>query len=228
MCSELNSVPWTTCGQAEGSLGKPGLVGQGYGDAGLSTVCSCGTVINEELLRVAKFREDLKNLITKDWPMPGTIIDVKDGLTRLQARHSDQLFPNRLVRLGLAVELTHVFERGSTFTPTVDFIREKIEEITYRVNYRHSSDQLKRIDKGISGAATMAPHVLSRPARMQTRWMMSRYWTNSSPFGLDLISAVMRQGVFCEKMFKVRNIVLPVQRSSLLLILSPDSSDSIG
>jgi hypothetical protein len=33
--------------------------------------------------------------------------------------------------------------------------------------------------------------------------MMSRYWENFSPFALDLCGAVMRQGVFIDKMVKL-------------------------
>lgn len=204
VCFETKLVPWTTCGQSEDSQGKPGLVGQGFGDGELRTECKrCGTTIDEELLRVAKFRDDLKNLITKDWPMPGTIIDVKTGLIKPQESNSDQLFPNRLVRLGLLVEVTNALEPGTSVRPDIAFIRDKIEVITRPAKYRHSNDELKKIDKGISGVSTIAHHNLSRAARLQTRCMMSRYWTNSSMFGLDLKGAVLRQGVFCEKMFKV-------------------------
>lgn len=33
--------------------------------------------------------------------------------------------------------------------------------------------------------------------------MMSRYWDNSSPFALDLVGAVVRQGTFFQKMDKL-------------------------
>ncbi|KAH6652037.1 hypothetical protein BKA67DRAFT_660806 [Truncatella angustata] len=219
-CSELKSIPWTTCGQDQGSKEKPGLVGSGYGDGNLSTTCKkCGTIINEELLRAAKFRADLRNLITKDWPMPGTIIDVQDGLVKLQEANSDQLFPNRLARFGLLVEITQAFEPGSSTRPSMEYIRGKIEDITLQTKYRHSSDQLKKIDKGITGASTAAHHVLSQPARMQTRCMMSRYWTNTSVFGLDLKGAVMRQGVFCEKMFKINWLQSPTAEFTMEKLL---------
>ena len=33
--------------------------------------------------------------------------------------------------------------------------------------------------------------------------MLSRYWENSSPFALDLVGAVLRQGVFVQKMHDI-------------------------
>ncbi|KAI1880428.1 hypothetical protein JX265_002049 [Neoarthrinium moseri] len=220
VCSTILDVPWTTCGQAPDSKGKPGLVGQGYGDGSFSSSCkNCNAVVDDDVLRAAKFRDDLKNLVTKDWPMPGTMLDIKNGLNNLQDADSDQLFPNRLVRLGLLVEVTSAFEPGNPTKPSVMFIRDKIQDITAHPTYRHSNDQLKKIDKGISGVGTVVPHRLSRNARVQTRSMMSRYWENSSIFGLELRGAVMRQGVFCEKMFKINWLESPTAKFTMEKLL---------
>lgn len=53
-------------------------------------------------------------------------------------------------------------------------------------------------------------------ARQQIRHMMSRYWDNASPFGLDLVGAVMRQGVFTQKMYKVR--YLPARTRMFIML----------
>lgn len=183
---------------------KPGLVGYGFGDGELKIECTkCGIGIDEELLRAGKFRDDVENLVTRDWPMAGTLLDYKNGLARKQQNDSDQLFPNRLVRRGLLVDIVGIFQSAAKTKPSMEAIRDKIEKITSYTSNRHSSDLLKKIDKNIDGVGTLVPHKLSRAARVQTRCMMSRYWENSSVFGLDLRGSVMRQGVFTAKMHKV-------------------------
>lgn len=187
------------------------LSSQGYGVGNLQVLCNkCSTTIDEDLLRVSKFREDVRHLGHSDRPMPGTILDESD-LGRRQTPESDQLFPNRLVRRGLLVEILNLTE--SSAKPTMMLVRNKIQEITAHTQYRHSNDKLKKVDKGAEGVfGTMATHKLSRSARMQTTAMMSRYWENSSVFALDLRNAVMRQGVFVTKMFSVstaRHSLLP-------------------
>ena len=44
---------------------------------------------------------------------------------------------------------------------------------------------------------------LVRGEKIGVRRMMSRYWENSSPFALDLVGAVLRQGSFIEKMHNI-------------------------
>jgi hypothetical protein len=190
---------------------KPGIVGSGYADGQLSHTCTrCGTTITEDFLRVAKFRDDVKHLVEHDWPMPGTILDVKSGLATLQESDgTDQLFPNRLARRGLLVEILDMAKPGSVadgegVKVDVTLIRDAIEHITAMPKLRHSNAILKKIDKGREGLlSTAAHHNLALAARRQTRNMMSRYWENSSPFGLDLRGAIMRQGVFTSNMHKV-------------------------
>lgn len=159
--------------------------------------------IDHEVLRFTNFRNDVKNLVKNDYPMPGTIIDAENGLVKKVAVDSDQLFPNRLVRQGLLVEVLKTMKPGSSEKPSMEKIRDTIEDITRQTKIRHSSTELKKIDKGISGLATLGKHQLSLSARLHTRRMMSRYWENSSIFSIDLCGCVMRQGVFTNKMFKV-------------------------
>ncbi|KAK8050282.1 hypothetical protein PG994_012012 [Apiospora phragmitis] len=218
VCFDWDTYPWTTCGLPRDYKGdkKPGLVGSGIGDGQLKSECArCGITIDEDLLRVAKFRDDVENLVTHDWPMAGTILDVRDGLVRKQQKDPDQLFPNRLVRRGLLVDVTNIFQPGNKVKPSMSVIRDRIEKITSHTSLRHSSDLLKKIDKNIDGVGTLAPHRLSKQARMQTRCMMSRYWENSSIFGIDLRGAVMRQGVFTEKMYKIDWLHSPTARFTM-------------
>ncbi|KAK7951046.1 uncharacterized protein PG986_006774 [Apiospora aurea] len=194
VCFDWETYPWTTCGLPRDYKGdkKPGLVGSGLGDGQLKSECArCGITIDEDLLRVAKFRDDVENLVTHDWPMAGTILDVRDGLVRKQQK-----------------TLTSCSQ-----TASCDAVFSWMSQTSS--NLEPSSDLLKKIDKNIDGVGTLAPHRLSKQARMQTRCMMSRYWENSSIFGIDLRGAVMRQGVFTEKMYKIDWLHSPTVRFTM-------------
>lgn len=61
---------------------------------------------------------------------------------------------------------------------------------------------------------------LSRLERVEFRKMMSGYWENSTPFPLDLVGAVIRQGGFVEKMHNIdwlHSPALPATVARLLL-----------
>ncbi|KAK6064686.1 alpha-ketoglutarate-dependent sulfonate dioxygenase [Seiridium cupressi] len=196
-CLEEIAVPWTTCGGSRGGSGplNSDMPGKGFADGSFSAVCpGCGETTNEDLLRVVKFKADVKHLVQDNLPMPGTILGGK-GVPHAQSADSDQMFPNRLVRKGFLVEVTNLSLKSPGLSMMM--IKDLIEDITAHTNYRHSTMRLKKVDKGAEGiAGVMGPHKLSREARMQTRAMMARYWENSSVFALDLRGAVMRQGVF--------------------------------
>ncbi|TKA56758.1 hypothetical protein B0A55_11287, partial [Friedmanniomyces simplex] len=52
------------------------------------------------------------------------------------------------------------------------------------------------------------------------RRMMSRYWENSSPFALDLVGAVVRQGSFIEKMHNIDWLHSPALPSTMSRLLT--------
>ena len=52
-------------------------------------------------------------------------------------------------------------------------------------------------------------------ARLVVRKMMSRYWENFTPFSLDLGAAVMRQGIFVEKMYHIDWLHSPAARDTM-------------
>jgi hypothetical protein len=87
---------------------------------------------------------------------------------------------------------------GDEARPSMSMAREIIESAI--------NDQalLKRANRG------KKPNTA---ARQQIRTMMSRYWDNASLLSLDLVGAVMRQGVFIQKMYKVRHILFKNCRS---------------
>lgn len=62
-------------------------------------------------------------------------------------------------------------------------------------------------------------HVLKRAEKIAIRRMMSRYWDNSSPFALDLVGAVIRQGSFIEKMHSIDWIHSPAATSTMARLI---------
>ena len=154
-----------------------------------------------DTLRFSKFYQDAKLLIMQDQAMPGTILDLKSGLPiRATEKNEDRLFPSRLLQRGLLVEITELANAGGSMEKVKDLIENATAQYT-------SGKTLRRVDdkKGLSklkDVTTMRTNV-SLTARRQTRKMMSRYWQNSSFAALDLCGAIIRQGVFSEKMCKV-------------------------
>lgn len=205
-CSEAISILWTTCGHPEDGKGaRPSLVGNGYGDGDFKTTCTkCGTTINREFLEAARFVHDAKMLLAKNHPMPGTVLYYRTGmpekqLLKFQNVSSLELgFPNRLIQNHLRSQLLELMTPGRRLSPVnMDTIRTMIEDAL--------ADQtvLKRVEN-VTGVATLNRYRLSKSSRIYVRKMMARYWGNSSPFALELGGAVLRQGIFTDKMYKVR------------------------
>ena len=71
----------------------------------------------------------------------------------------------------------------------------------------------------IRKANSSTSHVLKRGEKIAVRRMMSRYWDNSSVFALDLVSAVIRQGSFIEKMHSIDWIHSPAATSTMARLI---------
>jgi hypothetical protein len=197
-CSTKNIVPWSTCGMAEDSPDEPpAVIGHGYGDGDFKTKCSmCGKELTRDYLEVFKFTTDVKNLLAHDHPMPGTLLDNKTGTPKklpaagILRDRFQRTFPNRLIR-------NHIRSRLLDPPPaSVDAIRQIIE------NALVDTAAIKLVEN-VTGTEALRRYHLGIEARIHVRKMMSRYWGNSSPFALELGGAVVRQGIFTEKMYKV-------------------------
>jgi hypothetical protein len=212
-CKAAIRIPWTTCGLDEtykGSL-RPGLIGNGYGDGNLLFKCpSCVVVIDKHLPSVSKFVKDTEALLGKGRPMPGTVLDPITGMPEVIPQHSVQswprTFPNRMLQLVLRIEIVELIHPGVTPNPSMATVRDKIEKIL------KNSSQLRAIDgmKSFPRAYTLV-----QGARLAVRKMMSRYWENFTPFALDLGGAVLRQGVFVDKMVKIDWLHSPSAASTM-------------
>ncbi|OTA68463.1 hypothetical protein K449DRAFT_461315 [Hypoxylon sp. EC38] len=219
-CSTSHQIPWTTCALPEDYDGPdPGLLGEGYGDGNFTYVCSkCGKTLTREFLEVAKFVKDVQDLLHHDRPMPGTILHNETGLPKMlpktitaKNRH-ERTFPNRLIKRHLRSKLLDLTRPDKHPTPSMNNVRVLIE------NAIDNATVLKKVES-VTGRDVIKRYLLGPEARAHTRKMMSRYWGNSSLFALELGGAVLRQGIFVEKMVKIDWLHSPAARDTMTRLI---------
>lgn len=216
-CTMAIDIPWTTCDMDEVSKisTRPGLTGSGYGDGKLSHACpACHVPITKDLLCVAKFVRDSTDLLVKDIPMPGTILDAKSGIPEVYARraftYDPMTFPNRMIKYVLRVDMMEVMKNTTgTQEPSMDTIKGMVEKTLA------SSMALRVIAGGPGNSRSIGSTKLSPTSRIAIRKMMSRYRDNFGSFGLELSSAIMRQGIFSQKMYKLDWLHSPAARETM-------------
>ncbi|KFA53947.1 hypothetical protein S40293_01804 [Stachybotrys chartarum IBT 40293] len=216
-CASVNKIPWTTCGLPAGYQGdkRPGLIGKGYGDGDLEYNCSqCKFKITNGALRLNKFRIDAQALINYDKAMPGTILDLETGMPLLLADTSDnRLFPSRLIKRSLLAEIAENLKPGIHAEPSMLVVRDMIAGVTAVGGDKAS---LKAAEPKKTSQVLKDVNMRLIPSgRKYVRKMMSRYWQNSSSATLDLVGAVMRQGVFVDKMYKIDWLHSPASRATM-------------
>ncbi|EHL02280.1 hypothetical protein M7I_1683 [Glarea lozoyensis 74030] len=170
------------------------IEGSGYGDRDLSHIChKCSGYVNHDLLRVAKFRKETENLIMRDWPLGGTILTPNTGLPdaagTLPMNSAALHFPNRLIGIELRSKILDLISPQRA-NPTMNDVKILIE------NAVANKDLIRKLNN----RKLTEPGYLRRDERVAIRLMMARYWENTSIFALELGGAVIRQGVFIEKM----------------------------
>jgi hypothetical protein len=195
-------VPWTTCGtelRSTGgsvSYGASGLSpGKGYADVGFEAFCpTCQLKVDHEQLRAAKFMREagLVNGLAQMYPnspnqtpLGGTILSSEGVWTG----NGDVQATGSFARAVVAAMLQSK-PAGQWYTSLKE-VRDGIETIM------RDSKLMKGLNQGITGVKS---RFVPPTSRAEIRRMMARYWDNSSPFSLDLIGAVIRQGVFIIKM----------------------------
>jgi hypothetical protein len=190
------------------------MTGTGYGDRDLSYIChKCGGEINQDLLRVAKFKKDSENLILRDWPLGGTILSTTtggpDGPIASEAFTHFNTFPNRLISMALRSKVLELTNPNYYRKPTMLDVRDLIE----------NSIKDKSIVKKVNSKSTFESCALRRQERLAVRKMMSRYWENSSVFALELGGAVIRQSVFVDKMYSLDWLHSPAAKETMKRLL---------
>jgi hypothetical protein len=106
--------------------------------------------------------------------------------------------------------ITGLTKSNSSTVVTMDRVRKEIEAVlAERENVRV-----------IDGKSLTTRYSLPVDSRIAVRKMMSRYWENFSLFALDLCGAVMRQGIFVEKMCKLDWLHSPSARDTMTRLLT--------
>ncbi|KAK4646924.1 uncharacterized protein QC761_100410 [Podospora bellae-mahoneyi] len=222
-CNTSLEILWTACGLPENHCPNPNteidLIGEGYGDGNLSSDCpQCGITIRKELLSVARFVKDVTALMGhSNKPMHGTILDTRSGIPELPDQTSVALklrvprtFPNAMLKSGcdsIRTDIMTLLHKPLIPGPTMEDVRRKIEYVLSRPS------NVKEISGFKAGSASK--YALRPGSRTAIRKMMNTYWQNFSPFGLDLSGAVMRQGIFVEKMVKLDWLHSPSARQTM-------------
>ncbi|KAF7864055.1 hypothetical protein EAF04_007020 [Stromatinia cepivora] len=212
-CAQALKIPWTTCATNE----KPSLKeimemnGAGYGDQGLSYICHrCGGEINHDLLRVAKFRREVENLIMRGYPLGGTILSPATGIPEAAETRNPQghenTFPNRMITIELKVKMLDLIDKNPNSKPAMTDVRDLIEATI------KDRSAIRRINSRTG--------ILLRAERIAVRKMMSRYWENSSIFALELGGAVIRQSIFVDKMANLDWLHSPVAGKTMTRLLT--------
>ncbi|KAI1338720.1 hypothetical protein F5Y15DRAFT_424264 [Xylariaceae sp. FL0016] len=221
ICRKQQSVPWTTCGMPEGVTEQvPGLVGQGFGDGRFTFSCvDCQGTIDKDVLEVAKFIRHTEGLLAYSRPMPGTILQYDTGRpevvpsTSPESERYPRTFPNRLITKHLRIQILELLNSPAVWKPvSMDAIRELIEGAL------EDASTIKKIE-GVKGRDALRNYRLGQASRVHTRKMMSRYWGNATPFALELGGAVLRQGIFTEKMYKIDWLHSPAARETMARVV---------
>ena len=222
-CKANIEIPWTTCAAPEDAKLGPNFFGNGYGDGDLKFACSkCSFVVNKQVLSLSKFLTDTRQLLLWDRPMPGTLLDPNTGKpdawptrttpTRAENNRDPLTFPNRLIKHMLASRIVELLGENTNTVkepPTMDTVREMIEDA---LKDKDAIDLFERVEVPLKVTKSKP---LFPKARLSVRKMMSRYWENFTPFALDLGGAVMRQGIFVDKMYQIDWLHSPTARATV-------------
>ena len=224
-CNALQSVPWTQCGDnppyevydssEEASQAIINILahGNGFCDTCFSTQCqACKFQLTHKRLTVGKFCKDINNLRDGDIPMGGTVLGERGipwmafGKTKHNMEMIDRT-PNQLVKDQLGQTILYASFYQNDEDVDLKTVRDRKEEAIKDKSYMRS----------VRGTPF---HHMTRPERITIRKMMSRYWDNSSPFALDLVGAVIRQGVFVEKMHNIDWLHSPALKNTMCRLIT--------
>ncbi|KAI9712799.1 MAG: hypothetical protein M1820_001421 [Bogoriella megaspora] len=187
-CSQPVKAPWT---RSSGFIANEDVFckGSGFADDGFGQDCQrCKIRLSHDYLRVQKFRRDLQLLLKDDLPLPGTVLGT-DGLpVKATSSHTDGIFAGLLAKTSLRGDLLEAC-KPSRSNATMDDIK-KVFEVGMT------------LDTYIAAVKNGRRYAIGKE-KLSVRKVMSRYWYNSSPFALDLVGAVTRQGSFVDKMFRI-------------------------
>ncbi|KAI9717597.1 MAG: hypothetical protein M1828_007158 [Chrysothrix sp. TS-e1954] len=212
--------------------------GTGYADKDFSATCQqCHETFTHSSLRFHKFVNDARQSITtQDYIdegttynsdelnksrrfMGGTVLDEHGMPSKadkiFKMEHEARLFPIRLLEAINTLQRPICREtRSALFQTRSDPEMTSLTDVQDAFATALKSPTLLNYAK--SRPQTSKTRIfITRPSRIAIRRMMSRYWENSSPFALDLVGAVIRQGSFITKMSKIDWLHSPALTSTI-------------
>ncbi|KAF9885218.1 hypothetical protein FE257_000578 [Aspergillus nanangensis] len=211
-CRVQIAVPWT---YGEISLPMDRAFDEfcGFADHRFSARCpSCRFQIDHERLKVDKFRKDIEALLHRHLPMPGTLYNLRgvpEANVKGERRKSQSTFPNRFIRAA-AFQLLHETDPTENKCRTMGTLRSKLASLL--------SDR-STMKKTHADFPSFSVTTLDSQEKVAFRRMMSRYWDNLSPFALDLVGAVIRQGSFIQKMDQLDWLHSPTVRVTVARLI---------
>ncbi|CAK3832178.1 Hypothetical predicted protein [Lecanosticta acicola] len=183
--------------------------GRGFCDKDFRLQCrNCLERFTHERLRSGKFCNDMKKLIHDDVPLGGTCLG-HEGIPYTAFGKRDitsevvNVVCNDLFKKGLSQT---IISKQASSTQTVNEIRDAVEAAMNDRAY------MRKVRSSHS-------YRMQRSERIGVRKIMSRYWENSSPFALDLVGAVIRQGSFVEKMHNIDWLHSPALPSTMARLI---------
>ncbi|KAH8708552.1 hypothetical protein GQ44DRAFT_690888 [Phaeosphaeriaceae sp. PMI808] len=196
-CTKPNKVPWTCPPVTSGPEDLEAYLTNdtGYSGSAFRYSCSsCKFTITHEALRVGKFCDDAYNLQYSQRPLAGTILNIWGEPTGTSPGKNlgthDAFFPHRVIEI------------RSDFQPSI--LREQMSQLSVEVLKKKFSDVMRSSPEiAMINSQQSKPNFIAKSSRIAVRKVLSHYWDNSSVFGIDLVSAVLRQGTFVQKMKKL-------------------------
>ena len=184
---------------------------RGFADKAFAASCSgCNFQFSHGALRLQKLGKDVDLLMKNDIPMPGTYLGFKGCAESPQKSDKikyEPFFPNRLIKAGLIKDLREITHKSRIQDCDISDIRIAVQ---------HALSNRSIVNQ--ANTKTFSKSLL-RGERISVRRMMSRYWDNSSPFALDLVGAVLRQGTFITKMSQIDWIHSPALSSTMTRLI---------
>ncbi|KAF2094769.1 hypothetical protein NA57DRAFT_60188 [Rhizodiscina lignyota] len=203
------SFPWTSGARIRIMENGEMNGGCGYADADFQGVCeTCSVKFTHDYLRVQKFRNDLVAWNTKHYPLPGTILG-RQGLPEPATKYT-QLPPECWV--------PNLLISGMTVFDTLEGATKPDNDAATMTDVKGVFEAGVKDRKTIIALGMRAGR-LPPSARTAIRRMLNRYWFNSSPFALDLVGAVVRQGSFIDKMHNIDWLRSPALQSTMVRLI---------
>jgi hypothetical protein len=180
-CSVAQSVPWVELYSGENDHSEKGNTKMPF-----RAPCSaCGQTMSQATLILARLRKDLLALKDDGTPVPGTLL-ARNGRALSSYVHDHTVSDRQPFLLNdllksrsndvVSDALSNGLKNGDAES-TMNKFREDLEQ------------KIASSEEASQPAMTIA---LKR--------LMAKYYQNSSPFALDLVGAVLRQGTFVTKM----------------------------